>query len=631
MVQVLTTQRWRPIFDKFIEPMRIDSKEVAALDERGSPLHLWRSQNMALDFICSCLDDNIRMMMWLKSRQLGQTTLTLVIDFFWLAMYPGTIGALVADDDKNSIANRAKLTRYIDSLPRNFLGDFKCIKNNKNHLLFSNGSRLDFLVAGKSKVNWGEGTGYSLAHLTEASKYGQSSGIDNFMEAFSDTHPNRLLMIESTANGYNHYKTMWEEYGRDQHMKRRQFLGWWAKELNSIRKDDPRYRDYGLYLPNMQEQEQITLVEQLYQWRITPEQLAWYRWRQSNKASSDDSLAQNQPWTASEAFVLTGFSFFQTRVIQQDLDRVIGDDEAGLEPIYFKGYRYHIGEDFFAVTIEEIIDSSRIDEVELRVWEEPVKDAQYVIGADTAFGRNDWKDAHVFSVWRCFADKVVQVAEYASPDPETRQAAWVLAHLAAAYKNCIVNIELGGPGHAVFTEWNSLRNQLKAEMYAEQVKEKKWDDFLDNARWYLYHKPDSMGAGYAYATQATFQLTHRMLNHLRDMYTSRRLVVNSRPMLEEMLIVVQDGSHIGAPKGQGNKDDRVFGAALAVLSYKDWIEQRLVAEGYTYDVAMRAQSGNPNDLPNIVDRMVADYLKRSEEMAGREPEPDKWKSDRGLV
>lgn len=629
MAQILTDQRWRPLFTEFLKPMRIDSKEIAAVDERGSPLNLWRSQQMALDFMCECLDEGVRQLLWLKSRQLGMTTITLALDLFWLAMHPGTIGALVADSDKNAIANRAILTRYIASFPKTFIGNFRCTKNNKHHLLFSNGSRLDFLVAGKSKENWGEGVGYVLAHMTEVSKYGSSAGITNFMEALSDSHPNRLLMIESTANGYNHYKEMWEEFGRDQHMKRRQFLGWWSKDLNAIAKDDPRYRDYGLFLPNMHEQEKIGLVEKLYHWRVTAEQLAWYRWRESNKSSSEDSLAQNQPWTAAEAFVLTGFSFFQVRVIQQDLDRVTGNTEADVEPVYFKGFRYHMGEDFFAVTMEEITDSNRIDEVELRVWEEPVKDAQYVIGCDTAYGRNDWKDKHCISVWRCFADKVVQVAEYASPDPETRQAAWVLAHLAAAYKNSIVNIELGGPGQAVFTEWNNLRNLLKADMYAERVKEKKWEDFLDNARWYLYHRPDSMGAGYAYATQASFQLTHRMLNHLRDMYATRRLVVNSAPMLEEMLTVVQDGSSIGAP-GR-NKDDRVFGTALAILAYKDHIEQRLIAEGYSYEVAMRAQNGNGNDLENIVDRMVVDYLRQAEEMADRPPEPDKWLSERGLT
>lgn len=626
---VFTDQKWRPLFEKFISHMRIDSKEVAAIDERGSELKLWRSQQMALDALCDGLDGGVRQFLFLKSRQLGMTTVTLAMDLFFLAMHPGTIGALVADSDKNSIANRSILTRYIDSFPKNFLGNFKCIKNNKSHLLFSNGSRLDLLVAGKSKESWGEGIGYVMAHMTEVAGYGKSEGISNFLEALPETHPNRLLIMESTAKGYNHWKELWEEYGRDQHTKRRIFLGWWAKDLNAIQKDDLRYRDYGLYLPSMAEQEQITAVEQLYQWRITQEQLAWYRWRQSNKASSEDSLAQNQPWIASEAFVMTGFSFFQIRLIQQDVNRVIGDQDAGLEGVYYKGYRYHLGEDFFAVTMEEITDSSRIDEVELRVWEEPVKDAMYVIGCDTAYGRNDWGDRHAIQVFRCFADKMVQVAEYASPDPETRQAAWVLAHIAAAYKNCIVNIELGGPGQAVFTEWNGLRNQLKAEMYAEQVKDRKWEDFLDNARWYLYHKPDTMGAGYAYATQASHQTTFRMLNYTRDMYSTRRLVVNSLPMLEEMQIVVQDGSSIGAPNR--NKDDRVFGTALAVLSYKDHVEQRLIAEGYTYDVAMRAQNGNPNDLPNIVDRMVADYMIRAEERANMPPEPDKWLSDRGFA
>ena len=36
--------RWLAVFESFIKLLRIDSKEIAATDDRGSPLNLWRSQ-----------------------------------------------------------------------------------------------------------------------------------------------------------------------------------------------------------------------------------------------------------------------------------------------------------------------------------------------------------------------------------------------------------------------------------------------------------------------------------------------------------------------------------------------------------------------------------------------------------
>ena len=72
----------------------------------------------------------------------------------------------------------------------------------------------------------------------------------------------------------------------------------------------------------------------------------------------------------------------------------------------------------------------RYNEVDLRVWEEPVPGARYAIGFDPAYGRNDNADNNVICVARCFADKWVQVAEYASNNHTAGQSAWVMAHLA---------------------------------------------------------------------------------------------------------------------------------------------------------------------------------------------------------
>ena len=119
---------------------------------------------------------------------------------------------------------------------------------------------------------------------------------------------------------------------------------------------------------------------------------------------------------------------------------------------------------------EQILTADRRQEVDLRVWEEPVPGARYAIGFDPAYGRNDNADNNVICVARCFADKWMQVAEYASNKHTAGQSAWVMAHLAGWYTNCIVNLEVGGPGDQVVMELNSIRQQLRSEEYQKAMK-----------------------------------------------------------------------------------------------------------------------------------------------------------------
>ena len=625
---VKKSQRWSEVFTDFISLLRIDSKETVATDVRGSPLILWGSQKRFLRAVCEGLDAGRRIFYCLKSRQVGLTTLSLVFDTFWMLMYPGTVGALVSNNPKNSEINRRAIRRYVESIPKGFLGkNFSILKDNEKFLIFSNGSRLDLLVAGKRSVSWGEGAGYTFAHLTEVSDYGKKEGLDSFRESLASNHPNRLVIYESTAKGFNFYRDMWLEAKKDVHTCVTTFVGWWSKELNIISKNDPRYKEHN-YDPTSEEQELIDSVKELYGHKVTREQLAWYRWRSSQEDVDTNTLYQNQPWHENQAFVMTGFSFFNTRVLQKDLERIRNPDD----PIVFKGYRYHLGNDFQAGVMEPITTMDQLDEVRLRVWEDPLDDAQYVIGCDPAWGRNEWKDRTAIEVYRCFADKLVQVAEYADNDIDTRQAAWVLAHLCGAYKNCMINIELtGGPGRAVLTELENLRERMRSDMYREQTrKDYDWDDFLQTARWYLYHKADSFGAGYAKGWDSTSSTKWELMCQIKDSHMTGMLLIRSVPLVEEMLTVVQDGSEIGAP-GKA-KDDRMFATALANRAWIDSVRNSMIQNGLSYDIVLARESNEERSKgAAFVDQIVINYMRAQEEYEPPLSARAQWLLDRGFA
>lgn len=635
--------RWLPIFEEFVKDIRITSKEVSSQDDRGIPLVLWDSQKRFLKEIAYGLDRGIREFYCLKSRQLGITTVSLAIDIFFLAMHKNSVMALVTENEKNRDKNRATLRQYVNSFPDGYFGDdFRIIKggDNRQHMKFSNGSRIDFLVAGtKDKgTSWGEGEGYVMAHCTEVSAYGSSDALDSFMESFAQTNPDRLYLFESTAKGFNHWKDLWTAGKEDPFTKHSFFCGWYTSAVNRIERSDPRFAHYGTHPASGEEREKIAAVSAMYGHKILPEQLAWIRWRQDQdekKGGDGLMLDQNQPWTERDAFTQSGFSFFQTRQITQDM-RALDESPPGFVSeggIGFQGYRYEVDGGFFDMKL--VVEEEDIDAVELRVWEQPVKDAKYVLGFDPAWGRNDWKDRNCLSLWRCFAEKLVLVAEYATSDHEVKHASWVAAHLAGAYGDTIVNYEINGPGNVIKMEWDNIRGQLNAEMNERLVRDRDWEDALSNARFYIYQRPDSGGgAGSAIGFSTTFNNKSVLMHNFRGAYVTRELVIRSHKLLGEMHNVVQEGGSIGAPEGRGDgsKDDRVFAAALAIRAWLEWVRPGMIANGETYERVMKEETGKTSKQMARVRDQVFRFFKSQEDLANAEPSRGpRFLVDRGLI
>ncbi len=624
----LVKQEWVPLFYEFIKYLRITSKEVVAIDAKGSPLNLWDSQKVVLKEIEHGMERGVHNFMVLKARQLGISTVTLALDVFWLAYFGPLYGALVTENEKNSNVFRQTVESYINSFPKGFFGKkFEISSSNDKFMSFTNGSRLDFLIAGKNKENWGEGSGYVLAHCTEVAAYGKPAGLQSFREALSETHPHRLFVYESTAKGLNHYKTMWDEFGRDTYAKRRIFSGWYHKPTNMIKKNDPRFKVYGVGEIDPLEEDLIARVKTEYGYSISKEQLAWYRWRHSDELATVQDLHQNLPFTAEQAFVASGYSFFSMTTLAQEMERC--------SAIQYIGYKYIIGNDFWGVVCEQITDPNRMEEVVLRVWEEPKEDAIYAIGVDPAYGRDEMNDRHAISVWRCFGDKMVQVAEYADNEAGTKQAAWVLAHLAGAYKNCVINVEAApGPGGVIMNELENLRDKVRLDPRFDNVTDKNpnWEDFLSTARWYLYKKYDHFSGGSVKGWESNYKTKLQLMESIRDNFSGDRIVIRSVPLVTEMMSVIRKGDVIGAPESE--HDDRVFGMALANRGWVQDIMMGMFAQGELYENYVAELNGVPIDKSvKMINNMIRDFMVRAEE-AAETPQIDphkQWLYDKGFM
>jgi len=614
-------QRWIDPFLDYLSHLTIISKEI----EYGAgpvPLLdvLYGAQFRFLNQVCEGLDHGIHSFVCLKARQLGISTISLAMDCFWLSVHDGLQGALITDTEANKEKFRLLLEHYLASVPRKYKIGIKA--HNRNNLVLANGSVLDYLVAGtkKSKDGLGRSRALNFVHATEVSSWGSEEGVASLIAALAQKHPHRLYLWESTARGYNLFNSMWEEAKQDTLTQKPFFIGWWAKEDYTLKKGSREYSEYwdGEILP--EESELVDRVFAQYGVRITSEQIAWHRWMRTSKIPSEDMMNQEYPWHEEMAFIATGRSFFPLKRISEDV-QFIRATEAPL-----KGYRYEMGEDFFATSLVQV---DAIEDADLKIWEEPSPIGVYVMGIDTAFGRSDDTDRHCIEIFRCYADKIVQVAEYCTSLPETYQIAWVMCHLAGSYSGksnnkVWINLEVSGPGFAIMDELRHLKQILTSPDHIREQNRPVTDpEVYSSVRWYLYHKPDSMGAGYVYNWKTNQDNKLLILNQLRDTYALRYLRVRSMGLLDEMQHTVQDGSSIEA-SGR-HHDDRVFASALACKAWIDWLRSGLIANGETYEkVTETERKMGEEPQGNTMTFIVQDFFRQQEEYREKKADLMAW-------
>jgi hypothetical protein len=578
-------------FWRFCDQLKIDTKEggVQSLKNRLG------SQKWVMERIAAGLDDDIHNFVILKCRQAGITTISLALDLYWVFKHQGMNGTLVTHDEPSRDLFRSTLQMYYDGLDREYKRPI--IQHNRNQMVFKNGSRLQYQVAGtRAKGTLGRGKAVAFAHSTEVSSWGDEEGLNAFIDSFADKNPRRLYLWETTARGFNHFYDMWNDAKRAV-SQRAIFVSWWAVDHYRAQVDSDIYKVYwgksGKVTPT--ERAWVREVKAHYGIEIDAEQMAWWRWTLAEKKGSDElMMMQEYPPTEDHAFVATGSQFFSAQRLSQEFRRIKQEKKP-------RCFRIDIKNTF--TDTELVICPERA--ATLKVWEEPNPQGVYVLGADPAYGSSDWADRFVISVWRAYADKLVQVAEFCDHELNTYSFAWVMAYLAGAYEPCTVNLEINGPGQAVLNELNNLKKQA----YVGGVHSREARSLFNvvkNMQSYIYRRVDSMSGSGALHWQTTFNTKERMMNALKDYFERGLLEPRSVDLVDEMKGIVRVGG--SAPAAQGRaKDDRVIGAALATVAWNDMLRMRLMQQGATHQRVSESQSITATH--HGAQRAVSNYLK----------------------
>ena len=576
----------KELFYKFCSELKIETKEQGLRKMNN----LLGTQTYVMNEIAKGLEDDIHFFVILKGRQLGITTISLALDLYWHFTHPGLQGTLTTDTEENRDMFRTTLSMYMEGLPKEYR--IPLLAHNRNQLSLKNRSRLFYQVAGlRAKGSLGRGKAITYLHGTETSSWGDEEGLASLLASLAETNPDRMYIFESTARGFNMFHDMYTT-AKKARTQRAIFCGWWRNELYSV---DPTSNVYKVYWDGKvtgEEKEWIRDVKKLYNVEINSRQIAWWRWKMYEGIKDDALMYQEFPPTEDYAFVMTGTSFFSNSRCTDAFKKAKNKN--------FDAYRYTFGVNFHDT--EVIKSTERL--ATLKVWEEPVDTAYYVIGADPAYGSSDWADRFCIQVFRCYADGLDQVASFATSEMNTYQFAWVIAHLAGAYKNSTLNLEVNGPGQAVI---NELRNLKRQAVSMGGAMGRDLMDVYSSMQNYIWRRNDTLGGpSNSIGWLTTAATKERMLTYMKDFFERGMMDIYDMDTIEEMKTMIRDGSSIEA-SGR-NKDDRVIGTALACAAFAEQVQPRLIAQKITRMVSRSQEEHTPEEIS--VGKNVSDYLKR---------------------
>jgi hypothetical protein len=573
-------------FYRFCDQLSVETKE----DGLKKLTNRLGTQTYVMDEIAKGLAEDVHFFVILKGRQQGITTITLALDLYWHFINQGLQGTLVTDTEENKDMFRGTLTNYMDGLPKGF--KVPMVAHNRNGLSLKNRSRLFYQVAGlRAKGSLGRGKGITYLHGTETSSWGDEEGLASLLASLAENNPKRLFVFESTARGFNMFHDMYVTAKRAR-TQRAIFCGWWRNEFYSADPQSNVYKTYWDGKLTPEEKEWTKDVKKLYNVEINSRQMAWWRWKLYEGIKDDALMYQEFPPTEDYAFIMTGSSFFSNARCTDAIKLA--------KKIQPDNYRYSFGSNFQDTQVLKSTDRLAT----LRIWEEPIDTAYYVIGADPAYGSSDWADRFCIQVFRCYADGMDQVAEFATSELNTYQFAWVIAHLAGAYKNSTLNLEINGPGQAVINEMRNLKRQAAA------MKTAMGKDLMDvyaSMSNYIWRRNDTLGGpSNSIGWLTTSATKERMLSYMKDYFERGMMQTLSLDLIEEMKTIVRDGGSIEA-SGR-NKDDRVIAAALAAAAFAEQVQPRLVQQGISRAVSQKQEEYTPEQI--AVGKNVSDYLKK---------------------
>ena len=396
---------------------------VVDKDKKTKPFFLNEVQKEFIDILNQAIEDfkdgkitEISLLV-LKGRQQGFTTLITAYQLACSVMKQNFEGFTLADESSNTEAIFQNKAKYPYSLMPDVLKPTEKF-NNRRQLLFSKMNSSWTVDTATEDV--GRSRTINFFHGSECAFW--KCGIVPIQAALGQAFTADCIKIyETTANGYNDYKTMWDS---GEHINC--FFPWW-KTSEYRTKIPPITNIREEFLQNIQEKEEW--IWERLRWLkndigLDEEQLYWY-YKKYKGFIDKDKIKQEYPCTPDEAFLLSGKNAFNTEKLLARLASVpkplkVGYFMYDYDGLRLTNIRWHPDRNGY-IRIFAVPDSPAV--------------TKYCIGGDTAGDGSDQFTAHVLD-----ARTGVEVAAF---DMEKGAAEYTrqMYCLGKYYKNALVGIE----------------------------------------------------------------------------------------------------------------------------------------------------------------------------------------------
>lgn len=451
----------------------------------------------------------------LKARQMGFSTETEAIIFKNVVTHHNYNAGIVAHKEQSTTNLFEMSKRMLEYLPDTIKPEQK--KSNAKELVFNNqnGTGLDSKI--KCMTAGGKGIGrsdtFTALHLSELAFWegNKKEIMTGLLQAVPNT-PESMIIIESTANGFEYFKEMWDRAVVGKSDFYPLFVGW-----NELREYTMPYTGFELTKEEKDLQERYGL---------TLEQLTWRRWCIENNCSGDVSqFKQEYPICPEEAFLSTGQCYFNKLNIINRINEVPKPIAQGTFNCFYDGIRIR-GQKF-----QDGKDGN------IKIYKYPENRVPYVIGGDTAGEGSDYFTAHVINN---ITGEQVAVLKQQYNEIEYVKQIYCLGML---YNQALVGLE---------NNFSTYPTQKLTELnYPNQYVRKKEDTYSTKHSKSFGFKTTSITRPY-------------ILAQLQEIVQDNIEVINDKDTLREMLtfIVNENGR---AEAEVGYHDDLVM--ALAISYY----------------------------------------------------------------
>lgn len=315
----------------------------------------------------------------LKARQIGFSTLTESIIFKNTATKFNVNSGIITHKEEatTNLFNMSK--RMYDNLPDDMKPSLK--RSNAKELIFDNDegtglkSKIKCMTAGSSGV--GRSDTFNYLHISELAFWGNNAKETTIglFQAVPNL-PNTMIVIESTANGFEYFKELWDMAVKGESDFVPVFVGW--NEL-----DDYKMPYTGFELTDYEKN-----LQRIY--NLSLEQLSWRRWCIKNNCGGDEQqFKQEYPINPQEAFISSGNCVFDKEIVINRIQELSKPIKVG----YFD-YKY----DDTMPAGKKIYDIQWVNDKNgyIEIYETP-NIYKYCIGGDTAGEGSDWFTGHVLN------------------------------------------------------------------------------------------------------------------------------------------------------------------------------------------------------------------------------------------